>query len=198
MKGICKLYETTEILRESHVFPKFVIDYMKATGSKYLRNYSKPNRRYQDGPKVYLLSERAEQLFSVREKWFSERIFKKYLDKDYGNGLDYDENLFYFTVSILWRALLMNIEHPNVSKQSYIKTLHEVEEEWRLFLRDLKYPNTYNRFYLFFTDRVKSHNFGVEGVDYYMSRSLDATIADNENQTFLGVYVKFLRFVFWE
>lgn len=196
MQGICKLFETVENLRESHIYPKFVIDYFKETGSKYLRKFVQPNKRLQDGPKLYLLSEKAEQRFSLREKWFSEKIFKPYSI----NGVrkfEYDENLFYFTISILWRTLLVNLDHPKISSQPFIQTLYAVSVEWKEFLRDFKYPTNYNRCYLLFTDRVKSHNIDASGADYYLTRALDATIVFNEDGSYLAVYMKFTRFIFW-
>jgi len=196
MRGQCRLYDTEEDLKESHIYPKFVIDYLKETGSKYLRNFVTPNKRLQDGPKIYILSEKAEQEFSKREKWFAENIFREYIIKK-KLLFDYNENLFYFTVSLLWRVLLLQLDHHAVIKQPFIGVLHEVEKEWKEFLRGYKYPINYDRFYLFFTDRVKSHNIDAKGVDYYMTRALDSTIVYNDNQTFLAVYGKFTRFVFW-
>ena len=62
---------------------------MRNTGSKYLRNFSQTNKRLQDGPKRYLLSPKAEQEFSLKEKWFVENIFKHYLqEKKFELGSD--------------------------------------------------------------------------------------------------------------
>ena len=71
MKGICRLTKKETEIKNSHIYPKFVIEWMKATGSKYQRGYLTPNKRDQDGLKKYLLSEEAEQIFSKREKWFA-------------------------------------------------------------------------------------------------------------------------------
>ncbi|REA57549.1 hypothetical protein DSL64_23785 [Dyadobacter luteus] len=49
MKGICKLYEVEAELMESHIIPKFVIEHMKKTGSRFLRAFANPNKRMQDG-----------------------------------------------------------------------------------------------------------------------------------------------------
>lgn len=74
MKGICKLYHLETELQESHIFPKFVINYTKKTGSKYLRSFIEPDKRMQDGIKKHLLGQDAEQDFSKREKWFAEKF----------------------------------------------------------------------------------------------------------------------------
>ena len=73
----------------------------------------------------------------------------------------------------------------------------EAEKEWKHFLKDSSYPTNHNRFYLFLTDSVKVNNTGLKGVDYYMSRTLDATIVTTSDSSFVAVYGKFLRFVFW-
>lgn len=196
MKGTCKLYGVEADLRESHIYPKFVVDYLKKTGSNYLRRITEPNRRLQDAMKPRLLSSRAEQEFGRREKWFSEHIFLPYLEQNM-KSLLYDENLYYFAISFLWRVLVVNLSHPAISKQPFYSLLQEAENEWRLFLRDLTFPTAHSKAHLFFTDRIKAHNVPVKGLDHYVTRALDSTIVFNEDGTFVAVYGKFLRFVFW-
>lgn len=196
MKGICKLYEVEAELRESHVYPKFVVDYLKKTGSNYLRRVTEPNRRLQDAMKPRLLSNRAEQEFSKREKWFAEHVFLPYLEQN-AKSLPYNENLYYFALSFLWRLLVVNLSHPAIIHQPFYPLLQEAELEWRLFLRDFIFPTVHPKVYLFFTDRIKSHNVPVQGLDHYVTRTLDSTIVFNEEGTFVAVYGKFLRFVFW-
>ena len=67
MKGICRLYEVEAELKESHLIPKFAFDYTKKAGSRFLRGFTNPNVRMQDGPKKYGLSQNAEREFSKRE-----------------------------------------------------------------------------------------------------------------------------------
>ncbi|WP_152530934.1 hypothetical protein [Sediminibacterium sp. C3] len=195
MTGTCKLYDLEEDLRESHIYPKFIIDYFRSTGSKFMRSFTEPNRRMQDGIKLYLLSEKAEQKFSTSEKWFAENIFRPYQDQNQ-KTLVYNDNLYYFSLSFLWRILLLNLSDPEISKQPYYKLLCETQADWKLFLRDYKYPQ-FDRIYLFLTDRVVSHNLDIKGVDYYMTRALDGTIVSNDSNTFIAVYGKFLKFAFW-
>lgn len=196
MIGNCKLYDSETTLRKSHIYPKFAVDYLKATGSKYLRTFAKPDLRMQDGIKRHLLGERAEQEFSKREKWFAEQIFIPYM-KDGKKSFDYDENLYYFISSFLWRVLAIQLEHPNVKDKPVMHVLQDAFLEWKLFLRDGIYPRNFDRFYLMFTDRVLSHNLDIDGVDYYTSRALDFTIVTNDSLEFVAVYGKFLRFIFW-
>ena len=127
MKGRCKLYETEEEILKSHIFPKFLIEHMRNTGSKYLRNFSQPNRRLKDGPKGYLLSPKAEQEFGVRENG----LLKIYLSLIYKKRpkLEYDVNLFYFSVSLLWRVLLIQMKDKTTHKFPFFSMLKEAERE---------------------------------------------------------------------
>lgn len=196
MKGKCKLYNIQADLRESHIYPKFVIDYTKKTGSKYLRNFVQPNRRYQDGPKQFLFSDKAELEFSKREKWFAENVFIPYLELN-KNQFEYNENLYYFTISLLWRALIMNIDEPQIINEPYRIDLLIAYDEWKSFLKDYKFPLTYKNCYIFLTDRVDSANTNIQGADFYLTRALDATIISNPENTYVAVYAKFSRFIFW-
>lgn len=196
MKGICKLTLKECELQSSHIYPKFVIEWMKSTGSKYLRSYETPNRRQQDGYKKYLLSREAEQLFSIREKWFSENIFHKYLENRYSQ-LEYDENLFYFAISFLWRILILELEQPNIEDFKFIKEMKETEEEWRNFLLSGIYPQDYDRIHLILSDNVASHTLPSQNVEYFFTRSLDGTTVYNEEYNKCSIFAKFSKFIFW-
>jgi len=196
LKGICALYDKETELMESHIFPKFVIKHTKKTGSQYLRRVVEPNKREQDGLKLYLLSFDAEQEFSLREKWFAENIFVPYLSGKH--TLEYDENLYYFAVSFLWRILITEFKtNENLKDKWYFKQLKEVETEWKNFLANGKIPKNYHNVNLLLTDRIISHTMDLKGVDFYFTRAMDGTIVDNQNHTFAIMYGKFNRFVFW-
>src|SRR5579871_192791 len=197
MNGTCRLFGTQESLRKSHIYPAFVIDYFKKTGSKFLRRPKEPNVRLQDGLKIYLLSDKAEQRFSTSEKWFSEKIFIPYLEQN-ARAFNYDENLFYFCISFLWRILVLNLDFTPESKGKWFSSkLLEVENEWRDFLANYKFPQNFNNIQLLFTDRVKNCSADAKGFDYYTSRALDGTIITNEKESYLAIYAKLLRFIFW-
>lgn len=196
MRGVCRLFDIETDLRHSHIHPKFAIEHFIKTGSKYMRSYTEPNRRKQDGSKRFLLSEKAEQRFSKSERWFSENIFKPYL-LEKKSTFTYNEDLFYFAISYLWRYLTIEIEEKLNGNEDYFEVLFQAEKEWKLFLSNYQYPRNYNNCFLMFTDRVKSHDLNVKGVDYYFSRMLDATFFFNEDNSYVGVYAKFLRFIFW-
>lgn len=195
--GVCKLFKTHGELRESHIYPKFTVEYFKKTGSTFVRSLKNPNKRKQDGLKFYLLSHKAEQMFGDREKWFSQKIFYPHQQNQL-KSLEYDENLFYFSVSFLWRILIMELEYSNdIKTKWFYNNLLEAEEKWRLFLNSYSYPSEFDRFYLHLTEKVADHNLPFGGVDYYFTRQLDATIVFDDNEDFLAVYGKFLKHAFW-
>lgn len=47
------------------------------------------------------------------------------------------------------------------------------------------------------TKRLEENNSDLKDVDFYLTRILDATLVDNEDQTFFLIYGKFNRFIFW-
>ncbi|WP_275316919.1 hypothetical protein [Tenacibaculum bernardetii] len=180
---------------ESHIFPKFAVKYHKKSGSKYLRQFIEPNKRIQDAIKLYLLSEKAEQEFSIREKWFSEKIFYPYINGK--TELNYKEELFYFSISFLWRVLILNFKTEELSNKWYFDLLKNVEIEWRDFLTKKTYPRNFDKHYLFLTYDFEKNDTGIKGVRYYLARTFDATIVSSDNQENLMIYGKFNRFIFW-
>lgn len=195
MRGICKLYDFETDLKKSHIIPKFAFDYVKKTGGKFLRNYDNPDKRVQDGITKFLLSEKAEQEFSKRERWFTNNIFYPYL-KDNKQAFDYDESFAYFVVSLLWRVVIDNFDHPS-SKNENLFFLNDVAHEWKEFLANSKYPMNYNNINVLLTDRISSQTIYSESSDLYISRMIDATIVTNKDHSYVAVYAKFLRFMFW-
>lgn len=196
MRGVCRLTKKETELRNSHIYPKFVVEWMKATGSKYQRGYTTPNIREQDGYKKYLLSEEAEQLFSIREKWFAENIFRKYLANTLLQ-MNYNENLYYFAISMLWRILVLELEQPEIESFTFYNDMKNAEKQWRDFLLNGIYPQDYNNAHLILTDKVVDHTLPSHNVNYYMTRILDGTTVFSLEKTSCSMYVKFSRFIFW-
>lgn len=194
MKGRCALFDFECELQKSHIIPKFIGTYFTLTGSKYIRAFSNPNRRLQDLDKMYLLSKEAEEKFSLNEKWFAENIFKPYQFNQKMN-FEYDDKLYYFSMSVLWRVLKRELHFYDYSKKPFYDKVLDTEFEWRNFLRDFKFPRNSNKINIFLTDRVMYHDFNIAGVDYYFSRTIDSTIVSNDDATYCFVYAKFLKFI---
>lgn len=196
MKGICALTKKETELRDSHIYPKFVIQWMKSTGSKYLRRYISPNKREQDGYKAYLLSEEAEQMFSKREKWFAENMFHKYLSDVFAK-LEYNEKLFYFSISFLWRILVLELKQPKIEEFKFFDLMVEAEKQWRDFLLIGYYPKNFDRIHLILSDSPINHTLPSHNVDFFFTRSLDGTTVFNEKYNKCSIFAKFSKFIFW-
>lgn len=112
MTGICELTHRECELKESHLYPKLAYRMMKNTGGEFFRTIVSPNQIVRDGLKVYLLSFDAEQMFSKRESWFAQKLFTPYYKNEdfYQRKIEYNENFYYFAISILWRLLVYNLK----------------------------------------------------------------------------------------
>lgn len=96
MKGICPITLKESDIRDSHIFPKFMYEYLSAHGGN--RNFidtSNPKRISQNGTKTKMLGAETEESFGKREKWFAEKIFIPYNEKRLlNNEVEYGEEFF--------------------------------------------------------------------------------------------------------
>jgi len=194
----CALCHKSKILRDSHIFPKFVFKWMKKTGSGNFRIPTSVNIRRQDGPTKKLLCDTCEGIFGVHETWFSKNLFHPILNemlKNDGNvssDYNYNEHFYKFSISLLWRILLVNIESGDYPKE-YSKKLHEVLEDWRLFLLNDIYPSSCDNIHYLIIDISHDFDNKPENFDFYLARATDGTIGHGGNR--LMVYTKIARFV---
>lgn len=145
--GVCALTGEYCELQESHIYPKFVYKYLKQTGGSRFRIANNPTKALQDGLKIPLLGRHAEQEFSKREKWFAENIFNPFVNGQLMNKkIAYDEHLYYFCISLLWRVLYLSKESINGDKER--RKCNEALEEWRVFLDGGNIPNSYGTIYI--------------------------------------------------
>ena len=101
----CKLCCKTKALRESHIVPKFVFDWLKeSSGTGFLRWSDMPNKRVQDGKKEHFLCGDCEALLNQWETPFATRIFHP-LNRQDSLRFEYESWLLKFAVSVSWRVL---------------------------------------------------------------------------------------------
>jgi len=189
-EGICKLCSNKKILRKSHIFPNFIISWLRETGSGYFRMAENPNVKYQDIPKGRFFCEDCEQLFCEGERDFSEKIFYPYLENK-PQKFEYSKSLYYFLISVLWRVLRSKLDDYKNEHRVFVKEIDKYEEEWRYFLLHKK-NSMVSDVHLFMTDFVKSSYIPVKGFNRYMVRGIDGTVLSNSSECY--VYVKFSRF----
>ena len=135
-KGTCKLCRNESELLHSHVIPAFVMRWLKETSPARIRDNSNPNRRVQDGPKLYWLCRECEQLFSSFEGPFKEQIFDYvHTTSTEQHAVKYGPWALKFAASIAWRSLhfCLDTDHSHLDEQDVVDVL-AAEAVWRGFL----------------------------------------------------------------
>lgn len=128
----CALCLQDRELLESHIVPKFVGRYLKASSSTGgFRTNHTPNRSVQDLEKRRLLCAECELRFSKDEAAFAERAFKPYLES--AGEISYDAWLMRFGVSLLWRTAVTEANDPGLGMAAAARVKAHAER-WRSFL----------------------------------------------------------------
>lgn len=201
--GICALTMEKCELRDSHIYPKFVYNYLKRKGGSRFRSINNPNEVLQDGWKEHLLGEYAEQEFSKREKWFAETIFLPYSQGLLNKSIiEYNKELYYFCLSLLWRVLYVSID--SIIGEEYRQKCFQALEEWRVFLNGGCIPPRYNRIYMMpilpeLFDPNSENHFTLSQwneIEWYILRAFDSTLFDSIPNN-CAFFCKMPLFFFW-
>lgn len=193
-RGVCLLCGVKAELRVSHIFPDFIVRWMKETGTPYLRRSGNPNRREQDGLKLDLLCEGCEQKFGRYENWFSNHIFRPYLTGGRG-PFAYDRSLYNFSASLLWRVLLFNLDPRRIDRtHPFYDEFVSALSSWKAYLSGGRDPGDPPEIHMFLTDvGLREGSQPVVNFNLYFARMIDSTLASSEKHCF--VYAKFARFI---
>lgn len=206
MVGICKLCKSQSDLQLSHIVPKGIYKWMKKTGTGRLRIQGKFDTPFQDGHKERLLCLECERKFNKYETIFFNDIFHPYHNKNVKN-IEVTEDLIYFSVSVLWRVLVLFKDDGN---EYFHKTqMDNLEDEWRYYLNNKNDTLiTFSKFHLLLTGSVSEMFFTYKDelvelfpnivlpnlkLDLYLNRSVDMELIENEHSTL--VYAKFSNFI---
>lgn len=186
-------------IKNSHLWPKFTVKWLKENSSRYIRRADIPNRRMEDVTKFPLLCTDCENLFSKFEGLFSARIFKPYQANHMIQHFDYGRWLSKFAISMSWRMLA--IEYVDFSERCPgQKAAAELAfEHWRRYLLGESLKIQPYRHHMFFFSFVRPDSSGIdlisENYHSYTLRSLDGAIYSFDT---LGVvYVLLPGIVFW-
>lgn len=131
----CRLCLQEKPLKESHIISKLFFKALKnKSEDNSFRDLSVPNRRTQDGIKVYLLCNDCEEKFSKYETYYSNRFLKKFSDEN--NSINTNDNyLRYFLLSLHWRLLVWKTLNDNIMmdnmNDSEKNAFFDVLELWR-------------------------------------------------------------------
>lgn len=190
---ICKLCEQKKALRESHIIPKFVFRWLKQTGGKYIRKADNVNKRVEDGVKDYLLCDDCEELFSKLENKFAREIFYPYSNKNI-DSFNYDQDLLKFSISVLYRILLINHNDKQSFDNIHFNALIKAENEWRNFLYSNQKLESFKNIHIYFASAEKIKNvLPTERFLNFYLRGIDGTIVSNIESCI--VYVKMARII---
>lgn len=141
----CALCKKDKKLCESHIYPKFVIKWLKDTSlTGHLRNPNDSNRRIQDGYKLHLLCNDCELIISKYETAFNNKIFKPFTEQHldvagriiYDGYIEYDDWLKKFCISVAWRSFVSNYytDYPVGFSEAVINRINYILEKWRSYL----------------------------------------------------------------
>ena len=171
----CALCGVAGDIRQSHVIPKFAINWIKRTSlTGRLASATDAAKRIQDGIKISLLCDNCEEIFSKAEKYFAEKIFTPFHD----NGVrlfDYNKNLEHFATSLSWRSLKVSYDEAVRDHRRLISTINRAEVCWREFLRGRRESiQPYENHLIFTGDQSNCEKFRID--KWYNSRSVDSTL----------------------
>ena len=207
MKGICPITLTESEIRDSHIFPKFMYEYLNAHGgNRNFIDFTNLKRISQNGTKIKMLGAETEESFSKSEKWFAEKIFVPYnTHRLLNNEIEYGKELYYYIVSQLWRLLHYNEiissrdNHPlfNPDYEVLNELCSKAKEEWRIFLNNGNMPQQFCNFYLMplysFLSIIPSRYFEIE---FYIRRFFDSNIFCSETGDRV-MYCKLPNMIIW-
>lgn len=193
----CRLCGRETILLQSHIYPKFILKWLKDTGTGYIRSGENMNLRRQDGLKVHLLCSNCEKLFSNFETYFASSIFYPVVDKD--SEFPYDKRLFKFVISIMWRLMQHSLKQDQVGLPFYDRVL-AAEKAWSDFLLNDTPLKNFNDLHMWIGVDIKQaddeHKVETpKRLVQYLGRMIDAGITDNADD-FCMFYLKLPRFIF--
>ena len=192
---LCRLCDKKKELKESHIIPYSIIKWELKKRESYLRNLLTPNKRHQDGIKKYLLCADCEELFSKKEKIFADKIFHPRVKNDQLT-FDYDDWLYYFLISILWRLLVIEEEKNSFNGNDFKVQLKKARQDWKEFLFDNKQIKKFKEIHFMVIPRqkiTKIKSFIDFDLRNYLMKSLDMAILTFNNRC--AVYAKFNTFL---
>ncbi|MFC2027121.1 hypothetical protein ACFLU3_00380 [Chloroflexota bacterium] len=152
--------------------------------------------RIQDGPKLNLLCDDCEQLFSNWENQFSQNVFLPLHDRQNPKDIyQYGDWALKFAVSVSWRALLYQLSHGKPANLTEYQSnqADSALEIWRDFLLDKRpHPDQFEQ-HILPMDIIKSHS--IKGmspyINRYLIRTVDMDLPSSSKRAF--VYTKLCR-----
>lgn len=210
VQGKCALCLEVKTLRMSHLMPAFAFNWIKRGSATGLLKRAEDVSTYQDGSKKRLLCDSCEGKINKSETPFASKFFYPYIDQELdsdgvaqGNlkGLDYDEWLLKFVLSLQWRQLVeYNGDLKGDPPQKYVLALANAQEIWRQYLNGERNDSGISRSYVFFLQNMAAGQGDLpdsipDNINRYIFLSVDGTTVIGKK--YLGIYSKIGPLVFW-
>ena len=192
----CALCPSHEPLRESHIIPHFVFDWLlESSATGYMRLGIAPNVRVQDGAKQHLLCDDCEKRLSRWETEVAQALFRPY-HEDSSVEVRYGAWLAKFCTSVAWRVLFiyrgLGLTHCDSTQAAQVDRALEV---WADFMFDrLPHPGAFE-LHLLPVDVLgdaESRDLPVN-INRYLTRAVEMDVARNDDSAF--VYVKMCKLI---
>ena len=195
MDGSCALCGEHKALMESHVLPAFAYRWLRdSSGKGHIRSTDNPNKRVQDGIKLYWLCGECETKFSAYETAFATYAFHPWNKGQ--ERVPYKDWLLKFCVSISWRVLKFcrgrNSDAKYTDEQNGL--MDQAERRWYAFLQDdVPHPAKFEQHLLIF-DVIEDTD--IQGLpsnfNRFMTRAITFDIVGSEKS--LMTYAKIGKF----
>jgi hypothetical protein len=194
--GQCRLCQAQAELQLSHVLPAFVYRWLRtSSGNGHIRGSDKPNRRVQDGLKLYWLCSRCEGLLSVSEGEFANKLFLPYTNGT-KKSVRYSSWLMHFCTSLSWRVLRFYFERNEWDGWSAdsIARMNEAETVWReVLLKSRPHPGLLQQ-HILPLDQIESTTGSfAPNINRYLMRAIQMDLCRSNKAIY--TYAKLGRFI---
>lgn len=193
----CALCANSSDLRESHIIPSFVFEWLVNTSATgFMRFGEAPNLRVQDGWKPKMLCGDCEQKFALWEKRFADNCFYPIANGE-KSQIYYQTWMLKFATSVSWRVLrsFKAIGGLNGFPPNILDAAEDALSTWKAFLFDDKpHPGRHEQ-HLILVDSIKStslHNV-PENINRYLLRTVEIYVAYTPDSAI--TYAKMGKFV---
>ena len=194
---MCKLCGSDTPLRESHIIPKFVGRWMKATSpTPYLRFGGSVDERLQDLYTVELLCDDCENLFSAWETKFANEIFHPSAAGE--TVFRYGPWLVKFAASLAWRAIQFRHIHGIQESPSLDSIIGKMETHLSRFLMGQeKHVGSFTQHVYQVGELAAPMRPGSPMINRYLARAVEIDFPRNDDLSEMMVYVKLPMFMFF-
>lgn len=194
--GQCRLCQTNAELQLSHVLPAFVYRWLReSSGNGHLRGSDAPNRRVQDGVKLYWLCSPCEGLLSLSEGDFANKLFLLYTN-DTKKSIRYSSWLMHFCTSLSWRVLRFYSERNEWEGWSAdaISRIHQADVVWREVLLGQRPHGGLLQQHILPLDQIESTTGSLApNINRYLMRAVQMDLCRSNNAIY--TYAKLGRFI---